>query len=433
MQINQKLANQKSNFTLKIIILLASVLILSTLITVIALFLPSHIRIEAGESPDFEKMFKTDDYEFDSSFNPDFINHPGKYKFKVTYKNRSKSIVLTVKDTKAPEVTLHKKICVSSTEIIPTPEDFIESISEADSYTGEFLTDMDFDFKTGRSYEIELRFSDPSGNKTQILTSVLSYVEDKEAPTIIVPSIIYFEVGSPITYKKHISVTDNCIGNIELEIDGNVDHDTEGTYDILIKATDIAGNTATANAKVQIIPSQTTVSIDDLNRRISEVCKNIINDTMTTEEKCRVIYKYVQSNIKYVSQSKGNNYIEVAFNALDTKKGDCYSFFSLTKAFLDYLGIQNLEIQRTKGMGEGTHYWNYVNIGTASNPLWYHLDTTELTAEYNVSGCLLTTAQVEAYDEWRSGVYFRHFDKTKYPASQTKIITVIPELQNYIK
>ena len=154
---------------------------------------------------------------------------------------------------------------------------------------------------------------------------------------------------------------------------------------------------------------------------------------MTTEEQCRAIYNYVQSNIKYVSESKGEGYIEVAFNALDLKKGDCYSFFSLSKAFLDYLGIQNMEIQRTEGMGKGTHFWNYVNIGTADNPKWYHFDTTELVYNYNVSGCLLTTKQVEAYDAWREGVYFRHFDKTKYPTSATEIITAIPELEKYMK
>lgn len=433
MQINEKLANQKSDNIFKIILLLASMLVLAVIITVIAVFLPTHIKIEAGEAPDFEKIFKTENYEFDSSFDSDCINHPGTYKFKVEYRNRTKTIKLTVKDTSAPIVTLHKKVYASSPDITPNPNDFIETIKEADAYTGEFITDMDFDFQMGKSYEIELRFTDPSGNKTQILTSVLSYIEDKQAPVISTPSVIHFEVGAPITYKKHITVTDNCIGDVKLEINGNVDNTKEGSYDILIKATDLAGNISTANATVQIIPSGAAVSIDDLNEKISAVCDTIITSDMTAEEKCRAIYAYVQTNIKYTSSSTGTGYIEVAFNALDTKKGDCYSFFSLTKAFLDYLEIPNLEIQRTKGMGEGTHYWNYVNIGTVADPKWYHLDTTELIYTYSESGCLLTTAQVEAYDRWREGVYFRHFDKSKYPASETKIITETPKLNQYMK
>ena len=433
MQINEKLANQKSKNTLKLIIFLASVLALSIIITVIALFLPTHIRIEAGDAPDFEKIFKTADYEFDPDFNPDCINHPGTYKFQAKYRNRTKIIKLTVKDTKAPEVTLKGKIYVSSKDIKPTPEDFIESIIEADAYTGEFITDMNYDFQIGKSYEIEMRFSDPSGNKTQVQKSVLSYIVDTEPPKIEAPAVIYSKLNAPIMYKQYITVTDNCIGDIQFHVEGFVDNEREGVYKVLVKSMDIAGNMTKVEMSVHIIPPQSTTSIDDLNNRISKICNSIITSDMDTEAKCRAVYDYVQSNIKYNSDSTSKNYIEAAYNALETKKGDCYSFFALSKAFLDYLGIENLEIQRTEGKGEGTHFWNYVNIGTKNAPSWYHFDTTELVYNYNVSGCLLTTAQVEAYDRWREGVYFRHFDKSSVPVSATKIITPITELEKYMK
>ncbi len=433
MQINEKLAAEKSNKTVKVILLLAALLIISVIVTVIAALMPTRIKIEAGDTPDFYKIFNTEDYELDSSFDPDSINHPGKYELTVSYNNRSRDIVLIVVDTTAPVVRLHERIYVSSTDIIPTADDFIESITEADSYTGEILMDMNYDFQMGKSYEIEMYFKDASGNRTEVMTSILSYINDTQAPTIEVPTMLYFEIGAPITYRSSIKLSDNCIGDIKLEVDDSkVDVNKEGIYKITIKATDVAGNVATAEASVHIIPSGASVSIDDLNKRIASICNSIIKSDMTKEEKCRAVYAYVQSNIKYVSESKGEGYIEVAYNALDEKAGDCYSFFSLSKAFLDYLCIENIEIQRTEGKGEGTHYWNYVNIGTDSDPKWYHFDTTELVYNYNVSGCLLTTAQVEAYDEWRSGVYFRHFDKTKYPTSETKIITEIPELEKYM-
>ena len=434
MDINQEYANRKSKTAFKIVIILAAVLVLSAIITIVAMLLPTYIKIEAGESPDYDKILNTGDYEFDSSYNSDCINHPGKYKFTVNFKNRTKTIVLTVKDTKAPEVVLKKQICVSSTDIIQTADDFIETIYEADAYTGTILMDMSYAFQMGRSYEIEMRFSDPSGNKTEVLTSILSYVEDKSAPNIDVPETLYFEIGGAVTYRTCIKLTDNCIGNIKLAVDDSkVNYNKEGVYTITITATDVAGNVATKNAKVQILPSGTKTSIEDLNKRIAEICKTIITSDMTTEAKCRAVYDYVQSNIKYVSSSVGEGYVEIAYNALNTRSGDCASFFSVTKAFLDYLGIENREIRRTEGKGEGTHVWNYVNIGTADDPRWYHLDTTELAYNYNVSGCLLTTAQVKAYDEWREGVYFRHFNEMDYPRSETRIITPIPELEKYMK
>lgn len=438
MKITNDLINENSNKNAKIIfafiIALCAILVISITVTAIIFFMPKTIRIEAGEDPNLDAIFKTEDYDTSDDFNPDCINHPGKYKFTISYGNRSKKITLIVTDTKAPEVKLHDRIYVSSTDIIPTVEDFIDTIYEADSYTGEILMDMTYNFKMGQSYGIEIQFKDPSGNKTEVLQSVLSYIFDEEAPTITLPSTIYFEIGGAKAYRQHIKTTDNCIGKIALEVDDSgVNYDKEGTYVVKVTATDVAGNKATAETNVQIIPSSEDTSIDELNRKIAAIANSIINPNMSTEEKCRAIYTYVQSNIKYVSTSVGEGYIEVAFNALETKRGDCYSFYSITKAFLDYLGIENMQIQRTAGKGEGTHYWNYVNIGTKTHPEWYHLDTTELVYNYNVSGCLLTTKQLEAYDRWREGVYFRHFDKSLVPASATKIITPIPELENYMK
>ncbi len=433
MNISQQLTNEKSNKVFKIIIALTALLVLSIIITVIAIFLPTRIKIEAGEEPDFYSIYKTDDYELDSSFNPDCINHPGKYKFKITYNNRSRDIVLVVVDTTAPIVKLHKRIYVSSTDIVPTAEDFIESIKEADSYTGEFLTDMDFDFQVGQSYEIELQFSDPSGNKTEVMTSIVSYINDTLAPTIDAPDDITFEVGAPITYREIINITDNCIGQIKLEVnDTGVDYNNEGAYDIIITATDVSGNKSTKTCTVHIIPSGTKISLDELNERISAISNTIIKSGMSTEDKCRAIYDWVQKNITYDPESVGDGYIEVAYNALDTKRGDCYSYFSITKALLDYNRIQNEMIQRTPGKGEGTHFWNYVNIGTIDSPQWYHLDTTILRENYRVSGCLLTTKQVEAYDKWRSGDYFRDFDHNSVPTSATKIITPIEKIEPYM-
>ncbi len=432
MQIKESMNNKSKNALIAIFILSAA-LVLSIIITVIASFLPITIKMEAGEALDLYEIFKTEDYELDESFNPDCVNHPGQYKFKIKYDDREKEIKLVIVDTKAPEVKLYDRIYVSSTDIIPTAEDFIESIKEADSYTGEILMDMTFDFKMGQSYEIELRFADPSGNKTEIMKSVLSYVEDTAAPTIDVPDTITFELGAPATYRKIITLTDNCIGNIELTVDDSrVDYNNAGMYTITIKAKDVAGNVASKTCTVQIVPAGTATSLDDLNAKISVISNSIINANMSAEDKCRAIYNWVQKNISYDTSSTGNGYIEVAFNALETRRGDCYSFYSVTKALLDYNKIENKTIQRTPGMGEGTHYWNYVNIGSDIAPRWYHLDTTILRADYRVSGCLLTTKQVEAYDKWRAGDYFRHFDKASVPASSTTIITPIEKLNQYM-
>ena len=85
-------------------------------------------------------------------------------------------------------------------------------------------------------------------------------------------------------------------------------------------------------------------------------------------------------------------------------------------------------MKRAEGGAPGNHYWNLVNIGTKDTPKWYHYDANPISGEYSVSGCLLTDAQVAAYDAW-CGSGYRKYDASKLPASASEIITDIPELR----
>jgi hypothetical protein len=108
--------------------------------------------------------------------------------------------------------------------------------------------------------------------------------------------------------------------------------------------------------------------------------------------------------------------------------GDCYSYFAASKAFFERLGIENIDMKRAEGGAPGNHYWNLVNIGTKDAPKWYHYDANPISGQYSVSGCLLTDAQVAAYDAW-CGQGYRKYDASKVPASATETITDIPELR----
>ena len=177
-------------------------------------------------------------------------------------------------------------------------------------------------------------------------------------------------------------------------------------------------------------------SLEKLNKQLATVVPTFISSNMTTEEKCRQIYTYVQKNITYAPQSVSHDYVEVAYDALFVSgEGDCFAYFSAAKALLDYLGIENMDIERSEDNVEGTHFWNYVNIGTKNDPKWYHFDCTELAQNYDETGCLLTNVQVKAYDRWRFdslGTNFRQYDKTKYPKAATQIITETPKLKDYM-
>ena len=161
-----------------------------------------------------------------------------------------------------------------------------------------------------------------------------------------------------------------------------------------------------------------------LDRLVAEISP----DGKTPEQICRAIYDTVRERLVYTGSSEKGDIHRAAYYALVGGGGDCYSFYALTSLLLDRCGIENLGIERLSKTDEGTHFWNFVNIGTRTEPRWYHLDTTPINAgKYTFSGCLLTDRQIEAYSKIRQNFYL--YDKSAYPRAESEIITPTPTLE----
>ena len=252
-------------------------------------------------------------------------------------------------------------------------------------------------------------------------------VIDTTAPVIEVGEI-RINVGDGIAWKKQATVTDNSDGKIDIKVDSTaVNTSAAGTYTVTYTATDESGNSSTAEATVTVGTVEVTEEM--LNTEIDKIIAQIITDGMTAEAKVRAVYAYVQQSINYASTAETDDYVYAAYTALFMYgTGDCYSYFAASKAFFERLGIENIDMKRAEGGAPGNHYWNLVNIGTKDAPKWYHYDANPISGQYSVSGCLLTDAQVAAYDIW-CGSGYRRFDATNLPASASEIITDIPELR----
>ena len=252
-------------------------------------------------------------------------------------------------------------------------------------------------------------------------------VIDTTAPVIEVGEI-HVNVGDGIAWKKQATVTDNSDGKIDIKVDSSaVNTSAAGTYTVTYTATDESGNSSSATATV--IVGTMEVTEDMLYTEIDKVIAQIITDGMNTEAKVRAIYAYVQDSINYASTAETDDFVYAAYMALfSSGTGDCYSYFAASKAFFERLGIENIDMKRAEGGAPGNHFWNLVNIGTKDAPKWYHYDANPISGQYSVSGCLLTDAQVAAYDAW-CGQGYRKYDASKVPASATETITDIPELR----
>ena len=385
--------------------------------------------LEAGNDlPSPYRLVGADGAAYVAGFDETCVNRPGTYDIPMTDAEGKKyTLKLTVRDRKAPVVTT-RHVYYARGVSEPDALDFIYSITEADEYTAYFeceLPDMD---RIG-DYDIVFRVEDASGNRTKELHSILTVIEDEEAPTFVkVPELSAF-VGEAIAYRKGLVVVDNCGGEVDVQVDSSaVDPTTPGDYSVRFTATDASGNTSWASTTIHVYENQITE--EQLAEKIDAVIAEIITPDMDKEAQLRAVYDYVYNHIAYVSESDKSDWIRAAYNGLFIAgSGDCYNYFAAAIAFCRRLGIDYREIERTPGAAEGTHFWIMVNIGTAEAPRWYHFDCTHLRASYSHSGCLLTDTQIKAFNRFRAGFYA--YDSSAYPATDKTIITRTPDLEKY--
>lgn len=107
---------------------------------------------------------------------------------------------------------------------------------------------------------------------------------------------------------------------------------------------------------------------DILNIMCDQILLNVLKTEMTQKEKAYAIYKWVIANVRYLGVSDTSDWIEGAKYALKNKKGNCYAFYSSSRALLTRAGFENIEaVSTSKG-----HYWNIVQV----DGQWRHFDTT---------------------------------------------------------
>ena len=385
--------------------------------------------LEAGSDlPSPYRLVGEDGAAYVAGFDETCVNRPGTYSIPMTdAKGRKYKLKLTVRDRKAPVVTT-KHVYYAQGISEPNALDFINTIVEADEYKAYFECDLP-DMNQIGDYDITFRVEDASGNKTKELHSIMTVIKDQEAPVFATVPELSAYVGEAIAYRKGLVVTDNCGGEVDIQVDSSaVDPGTPGDYEVRFTATDKSGNTSWAVTNIHIYENQVTE--EQLNEKIDGVIAQIITPDMNKEAQLRAVYRYVYDHIAYVSDSDKSDWVRAAYDGLFMNgSGDCYNYFAASIAFCRRLGIDYKEIQRTPGAAEGTHYWIMVNIGTDKEPRWYHFDCTHLRASYSHSGCLLTDQQIRAFNKFRAGFYA--YDSAKYPATDKTIITRTPDLEKY--
>lgn len=254
---------------------------------------------------------------------------------------------------------------------------------------------------------------------------------------------IYVYAGENISWRKYVQATDDEDGALTPQIESNVNLDKEGIYTVTFSATDSSGKKTQKTVTVHVTKKEYSYStlMAIIDQKIAELG---IDKLPTTRAKVEAVYTYVngflnkgttvqkQSNTPGVTNNRENwknDWIEEATRTLQNEKGDCYSYFSLSKAFFIRLGIEHEDIQQDNSKctidGINTHFWCMVNIGTSSNPSWYFYDATRLGGTFSdgtSNGCLRTREEIDNYKSSPNnpGTGFYAFDDKGYPKTATQ-------------
>lgn len=266
--------------------------------------------------------------------------------------------------------------------------------------------------------------------------------KDKTPPTIqlINGDCIYMYAGETVSFRNKVRVNDDS-GAVTLDFDSRVNVNVPGTYDVIYTATDAAGNVSKLAVRVVVTKQDYTYGM--LMSRVESLVKRLgITSQMSKQEQIFAVYNFVNSpdktkydaNIFFSDESNTPNidranwqsdWIEEAIRTLDSGEGDCYSYYSVSKACFEYLGIENMGIRRDESQSNmsGTHFWLIVNIGKGNADEWYFYDATRLGGKFQDgtrNGCLRTYAELEGYVPTDSSEYgFYAFDGSAYPKTAT--------------
>lgn len=336
----------------------------------------------------------------------------------------------------SPEAVGLRDLTVGIGAVLPRASDFFAALPEGCS--AELLTSYST-LTTVGVHEIKLSLTDASG-QTRELTVTLTLVRDEAPPVLSGVTDLSVQIGEAVAYRKNVRVSDDCFGELKLDVDSSlVDLSKEGSYPVTYTATDAAGNRTSLTAYVHVYAHMFSES--DLWELVDGLIQTYhLDSDMTTEQRCRVIYQYAQSHIAYSGGSDKSDWKREAYTAISKGTGDCFSYFAVSKAFFERLGIENLDVERSADVAAAVnerHYWSMINIAAEGQAaVWYHFDACRLNASYPHSGCLLTDKQIDAYNRLRrnaAGVnnYFYAYDKEKYPATSNVIITETPALEPY--
>ena len=329
--------------------------------------------------------------------------------------NRSEyEVVLTVFiDNGIPQIAGVKALFT----YIGTEPDYMAGVTAMDDKDLDLEIVLDkskVDLNTVGTYDISYTVTDAAGNTTTV-PSTLTVTDDNTPPTIQGVHDISMYLGSSVSYRGGVVVTDDKDPAPKLNVDSSrVDLSNAGTYPLVYTARDMTGNETRLEVTVTVAEKPTTyMDPETIYAKVDGLLKKIVSDDMNDEAKVRAIYAHMRSNYSYAGHSDKTDWLQGAWVMMDDGEGDCFNYYALTKLMLDRLGIPNIDVRKVRNFDtDSDHYWSLVSVDGGKT--YYHLDTTPRVGDGD-DFCLVTDKFLDNYSSKNKNCHNR--DKSLYPAT----------------
>ena len=331
-------------------------------------------------------------------------NTLGEYDVTVMLDGQAHPTRITVADTTPPQA---EPLNVAWYLGYPlSAEYFVQNAFDYTDITYSFTEEPDWEQEDVQNVGVVL--TDAAGNQAEY-TAALTLAYDTEAPALYGVKDRYCYIGQAVAYFAEVFAEDNCDFEVPVEVDNsNVDIYAAGEYEVTYTATDSSGNSVEKSCMFTFV--EETVTDEELDAVVQAVIDEIITDDMSIGQKAYAVYKYVQKHVKYYGASEKTDWKYEAYHGITKGRGDCFTFYAVSKCLLDKIGAQTMCVERHGGNRPTRHYWLLVNLGTG----WYHFDAIN-TCYFNFERFMRTDKEMLSH-----GRNFWSFDRSLYPPTPEK-------------
>ncbi|MBP5262684.1 MAG: transglutaminase domain-containing protein [Clostridiales bacterium] len=328
------------------------------------------VRVETGAAIDQNTFFSNDitGAKVLTDLSKIDTSAPGTYQVTLSVLGKRFTSTLEVSDTTPPT-----GVPIPQTVMAGKAPDVNETVKDLFDLSGTVYVDYSGTPNIAHAGNtlVPVVLTDAYGN-TGIVSVPFTVLEDTTPPVIRGAEDITMVAGDPIVLLKNITVTDDYTENptVDVEMD-ELDTETAGTYTVTYVSTDESGNTARVPITVTVeVRPDNYVYPETVYARGREVFAEIFGNgtgNYTDIEIAMRIFKWANTNIKYVPKSGDTHWTGAAMQAFDQRRGDCAIFYGACKVLLDIAGIENMRV-------DGGHIWNLVKL----DGQWWHCDACPL-------------------------------------------------------